>query len=115
MPFARIVVGWIAVVALFLLWREVEYRRGGGAEAAARAALSPLLVEAALLVLFAALWFGSLGSGGGWLLFPLLATLIELPGRLRQRAAGTPIRWGSTIAAVVRIALPGVLLGYILA
>lgn len=113
MPFARIVVGWIAVGLLFLAWREMEFRRADGA--GQRAALRPILIEAALLVLFAGLWFGSLGSGGGWLLFPLLGALIELPGRLRQQAAGVPIRWGSTISAILRIAIPGILLGFILA
>lgn len=115
MPFARIVVGWIAVVLLFLTWREVEFRRATtGAAAPPRAALRPILIEAALLVLFAGLWFGSLGSGGGWLLFPLLGALIELPGRLRQQAAGIPIRWGATLSAILRIAIPGILLGFIL-
>jgi uncharacterized membrane protein YfcA len=114
MPFARIVVGWIAVVVLFLAWREIEFRRAGDA-AAARAPLRPIVIEAVLLVLFAGLWFGSLGSGGGWLLFPLLGALIELPARLKAQAAGVPIHWGATIAAILRIAIPGILLGFILA
>lgn len=117
MPFARIVIGWLAVVLLFLAWREVEFRRAGdGPEVhPQRTPLKPLLIEAALLTLFAGLWFGSLGSGGGYILFPLLGTLIELPGRLRQQAAGVPVAWGATIAAILRIAIPGILLGFILA
>jgi uncharacterized membrane protein YfcA len=98
---------------VFLVWREVDFRRTG--EGVTRAALKPLLIEAALYVLLAALWFGSLGSGGGWLLFPLLALLIELPGRLRQQATGTPIAWGATISAVLRLTVPGLLLGFVLA
>lgn len=116
MPFARVVIGWLAVVLIFLAWREAEFRRAGPGEAAApRAPLAPLLIEATLFTLFAALWFGSLGSGGGYILFPLLGALIELPGRLRQRAAGIPLAWGATIAAILRIAIPGILLGFILA
>jgi uncharacterized membrane protein YfcA len=121
MPFARIIVGWLAVVLIFLAWREVEFRAAGGARGDApearpqRSALPPILIEAALLTLFAGLWFGSLGSGGGYLLFPLLGALIELPGRLRQRAAGVPVAWGATLAAILRVAIPGILLGFILA
>lgn len=115
MPFARIVIGWIAVVLIFLAWREVEFRRAGATETATRPSPQPLLIEAALLTLFAALWFGSLGSGGGYILFPLLGALIELPGRLRLRAAGTPINWSVTIGAILRIAISGILLGFILA
>lgn len=116
MPFARIVVGWIVVVLVFLAWREVEFRRSAGRDTdATRAPLRPILIEAVLLVLFAGLWFGSLGSGGGVILFPLLGMLIELPARLRQQAAGVPIQWGATISAILRIAIPGILLGFILA
>lgn len=113
MPFARIVVGWLVVVAVFLAWREIQFRSAGAGSS--RAALRPLLIEAALLVLFAALWFGSLGSGGGYILFPLLGALIELPPRLRLQSTDTPIRWGETLSAILRIALPGILLGFVLA
>jgi uncharacterized membrane protein YfcA len=113
MPFARVVAGWIAVVLCFLAWRELEFRRAGAG--ATRPSLRPILIEAALLTLFAALWFGSLGSGGGYILFPLLGALIELPDRLRQQAAGIPIQWSAAIAAILRIAIPGILLGFILA
>ncbi len=116
MPFARIVAGWLAVTLIFLGWREIAFRGSdAGQGPRVRAQLSPLLVEAALLTLFAALWFGSLGSGGGYILFPLLGALIELPGRLRQQAAGVPIAWGATLAAILRITIPGILLGFILA
>lgn len=116
MPFARVVIGWIAVVLIWLAWREAEFRRAGSREITAiRSPLQPLLIEAALFTLFAALWFGSLGSGGGYILFPLLGVLIELPGRLRQRAAGVPIAWSATVVAILRIAIPGILLGFILA
>ena len=113
MPFARIIAGWIVVVLVFLAWRELEFRRAGSG--GIRAALKPILVEATLYVLFTALWFGSLGSGGGWLLFPLVAALIEVPARLRQQSAGVPIAWSATIAAILRLTIPGLLLGFVLA
>jgi hypothetical protein len=49
---------WVAVELSLLKWR---------------------LVEAALLTLFASLWFDSLGSGGWWLLFLLVGALATLP------------------------------------
>ena len=49
---------WVAVESSLLKWR---------------------LVEAALLSLFASLWFDSLGSGGWWLLFLLVGALATLP------------------------------------
>lgn len=117
MPFARIVAGWIAVVAIYLAWREVEYRRKTRSQGAlSRSALYPLLVEAGLFVLFAALWFGSLGSGGGYILFPLLGLLIVLPEQLRRKASGLPVAWPAAIATILfRITLPGILLGFVLA
>lgn len=115
MPFVRIIVGWAVVVAVFLAWRELEFRKQGVALGQVRAPLRPILIEAGLFVLFAALWFGSLGSGGGWILFPLLGALIDLPGRLRQQAAGVPMAWGAAISAILRITVPGILLGFVLA
>ncbi len=59
------------------------------------------LVEAALLTLFASLWFDSLGGGGWWLLFALVGALATipswlpprpgLPGRARAAGAGADI------------------------
>jgi hypothetical protein len=44
------------------------------------------LVEAALVTLFASLWFDSLGSGGWWLLFALVGALATVPSWLSSRA-----------------------------
>jgi hypothetical protein len=61
--------------------------------AAARAAWLPATVEALVLTLLAALWFGSLGHGGWLLVFLLLGTLAGGGDRwLRHRLAGTPLR-----------------------
>ncbi len=114
MAFARIVVGWVVVVAIFLAGREIEVRREASpGTALVRPPVAPLLIEALLLTLLAGLWFGSLGSGGGYILFPLLGALIELPTRLRQRQGGT-FPWGATVGGILRIAIPGILLGFIL-
>ena len=43
-------------------------------------------IEALGLTLFAALWFGSLGHGGWWLLFAVIGLLVEGPIRWRHRA-----------------------------
>ncbi|HYK83583.1 MAG TPA: hypothetical protein VEU55_10615 [Gemmatimonadales bacterium] len=44
-----------------------------------RALLQWRLIEAAVLTLFASLWFDSLGSGGAWLLFLLVGVLVVVP------------------------------------
>jgi hypothetical protein len=116
MAFGRIVVAFLGVSALLLAWRELERRlRGtpGDAGPALRAALPPVLVEALLLTLFAALWFGSLGSGGAWLLFPLVGLLIEVPARLRSHPVGA-FPWKPVAGAVLRILLAGLLLGWVM-
>jgi hypothetical protein len=79
MALSRLVVGWIAVVAWLLLWdligSRIERGQGRGRLRQARV----LLVEALLLTLLGALWFGSLGAGGWWLVFGLVGALQEWP------------------------------------
>lgn len=116
MAFQRILLGAAMVACFFLVWREGERRVRRTPEWSwrpLRAALVPLLVEAALLTLFAGLWFGSLGSGGAVLLFLVLGGLMEIPGRLRaQPAGGLPA--GPVLAGIVRIVLAGVILRLLL-
>jgi len=50
------------------------------------------LVEAALLTLFASLWFDSLGSGGWWLLFALVGALATIPKWLPGPERSVPNR-----------------------
>jgi hypothetical protein len=54
-------------------------------------------VEAGLLTLLGALWFGSLGRGGWWLVFGLVGMLREWPGS--TSAAGALFRVARTLAA----------------
>jgi uncharacterized membrane protein YfcA len=117
MAFTRLVLGWAAVMAFLVLWREVERRLRGRQESAGaphRATLSALAVEAALLSLLAGLWFGSLGHGGATLVFLLVGALMVLPERLRTAAAGVPV-WKPAVGGVLRIVAAGALLNWVLA
>jgi len=116
MAFARVVAAWLAVTLLFLGWREVERRARGTPDrmmATLRGALPGLLIEAALLTLFAGLWFASLGHGSSVLLFLLAGALIEVPHRLR---ASTGLRqpWKPAIGGIGRIVVAGLVLGVVM-
>lgn len=116
MTFARVLLAWAAVTLLFALWREAERRIRAAPEsmrAALRAELPTLAVEAALLTLFAGLWFASLGSGGAVPLFVIVGALMEVPARLRNRAAGS-IPWKPMVGGVLRIVIAGLLLGVVM-
>lgn len=116
MTFARVLLGWAAVTLLFLVWRDVERRVRGAGEpmgAALRGALGPVAIEAALLTLFAGLWFSSLGSGGGVTLFVVVGALMEVPSRLRHRQEGIA-PWKPMVGGVIRIVIAGLLLGVVM-
>jgi hypothetical protein len=84
--FGRILLAWVVVGAWLGIWALGE-RRATGAGGPSAAELAPLAGEALLLALFAALWFGSLGSGSWWLLFLLLGALMAWPVRSLGGAA----------------------------
>jgi hypothetical protein len=79
----RLVVAWLAVaawtiavtlgVALLVATKPVD--QTGAPTVIPKSLLTWRLVEALVLTLWAALWFGSLGSGGWWLLFLLIGVL----------------------------------------
>lgn len=81
--------------------------------AALRVVLPGMLIETALLTLFAGLWFASLGHGNSVLLFLLVGALIEVPWRLRT-AAGLELPWKPVIGGIGRIVLAGLLLGVVM-
>lgn len=116
MAFFRIALGWAAVTLLFALWREGARRLNavpGPALPAFKADLPANATEALLLTLFAGLWFGSLGSGGAWLLFLVVGALMEIPARLRSHPVeGVP--WKAVGVAIVRIMAAGVLLSVVM-
>jgi hypothetical protein len=107
----RIVVGWGAVAAWLLLWLAAE-RRLARTRPQPRARARPagrgrdgwwVVGEALLLTLLAALWFGSLGAGMGWLVFLLIGGLMAWP-----------VRTVAGAARVVRVLAAGVLLSRLL-
>ena len=102
MAFGRILLGWVAVGAWLAIWAFGE-RRVTGAGRPSAAELTPLAGEALLLALFAGLWFGSLGSGGWWLVFLLLGGLMAWPVRSLAGAA-----------RIARVVVAGALLAWTL-
>lgn len=86
MAFGRILLAWVVVGAWLAIWAFGE-RRVTDAGRPSAAELAPLTGEALLLALFAALWFGSLGSGAWWLVFLLLGGLMAWPVRSLAGAA----------------------------
>lgn len=111
MAFARVVAAWAAILVVFTLWKVVEHRaqrREGPLRSALEQSARVLPVEAGVLALLAGLWFASLGSGGGWLVFLLVGLLVELPPCLRARAeTGSPIAWAALTGRVARMVLAG--------
>jgi hypothetical protein len=89
----RLLIAWLPVAALFVVTPPIGYRwGGGGGDVVAgngsfvwsfnRWEVGWRLVEAAVVTLFASLWFDSLGAGGWWLLFFLVGLLVAFPRRL---------------------------------
>jgi hypothetical protein len=95
----RLVLAWVPVAAWFLIATAAMARlemallhppgQLGGDIARSAPSLQSLLtwrlVEAAVLTLFASLWFDSLGSGGWALLFLLVGVLVAVPEWLVRR------------------------------
>ncbi len=116
MTFTRVLIAWAAVTLLFVIWREAERRiraTPGPMGPALRASLLALAVEAALLTLFAGLWFTSLGSGGAMLLFLIVGALMEIPSRLRSHPVGS-MPWKPVVGGVIRVVIAGLLLGVVM-
>lgn len=88
MTLGRLFLAWLPVAALFAVAPPLGYRWDSQPdqrfvpwvlntwESGWRAA------EAAVVTLFASLWFDSLGAGGWWLLFLLVGLLVAFPRRL---------------------------------
>jgi hypothetical protein len=89
----RLVLAWLVTAVWFLLASAGKVRlmtrlarpgeRPGTGGMPPPPGLAWRLVEAAVLTLFASLWFDSLGSGGWWLLFFLVGVLVAMPQWLR--------------------------------
>jgi len=84
----RLLLAWLPVAALFVVAPPIGERWDASAGTTyfvwsySRWEVSWRLVEAAVVVLFASLWFDALGAGGWWLLFFLVGLLVAFPRRL---------------------------------
>ena len=92
MTLSRLILAWLPVAALFAAAPPIGYRWGERADLPPdqrplvwsfnRWEIGWRLIEAAVVTLFASLWFDSLGAGGWWLLFLLVGLLVAFPRRL---------------------------------
>ena len=114
MSLFRLSLAAVAVAAWFAGWAWGEGRITGGVSAAIRYLRE--LAEAALLTAFAALWFGSLGHGGWWLLFAVLGCLVEGPVRARHQVDGAPgsMAWRACLLGTLRFVGAGLILSLLL-
>jgi hypothetical protein len=112
MALSRLALAWIAVTAWLLVW-ELLLSRFGTARGPGRLRRARVfLVEALLLTMFGALWFGSLGSGAWWLVFGLLGALREWPGPQRPVEETDPIAIGLSALRVLRTVVAGGILAW---
>lgn len=86
MQLTAVLAAWALVAVWFLGWESIAGRldERGNAGGWWRAPVQVYLAEALLVTLLGTLWFASLGSGGWWLVFPLLGVLMEWPGPVRH-------------------------------
>lgn len=115
MSLTGLVIAWVVVTGWYGAAEWAEVRLGWAGVPAPGLRPGSIAAETLLLTLFAALWFGSLGHGGWWLLFLILGVLTEGPVRLRHRRGitadgGRP--WLGTAAAIVRCVIAGGLLSW---
>lgn len=111
MTLTRFLLAWVVVAAWYALLDPFT----GPRARPLRTRIPLLAAETLLLTMFAALWFGSLGHGGWWLLFLVLGALIEGPVRLRHRSDAAPdgMRpWLKAALAVGRFVIAGGLLSW---
>lgn len=101
MTLTRLLVAATAVAAWFIGWGWTMMRTG---LAAGRGRPAVEAAEAVFLTMFASLWFASLGHGGWWVLFGVVALLVEGPVRLRHRAglAAGAEPWRPVVLGVIR-------------
>ena len=114
MALSRLVLAWLGVTGWLLLWELVVSRfvslRGNGKLRRVRV----FLVEALLLTMLGALWFGSLGAGAWWLVFGLVGALREWPGPPGRRPSEETGSIGVGLAAlrVLRTVVAGAILAW---
>lgn len=119
MTLGRLVLAWLAVAAwtmavtfgLTLLVAIKPVDQPGAPTVIPKPLLTWRLVEALVLTLWAALWFGSLGSGGWWLLFVLIGVVAIGP---RWLSAFDRSRLVELLADLARYVVAGAILAWIL-
>lgn len=86
MQLTAVLAGWGLVSAWFLGWELLAARLDprGNSGGWWRAPIRVYVAEALLVTLLGTLWFASIGSGGWYLVFPLLGVLMEWPGPVRH-------------------------------
>jgi hypothetical protein len=114
---SRIVLAWLAVTGWLTLWEAMARQAGrGGSGPWLRAPVWHYAGEALLLSLFGALWFGSLGAGGWWLVFALVGAIAQWPAPAERRARRRgPRELAGRALGVLRIVVAGGLLAWRLA
>jgi hypothetical protein len=105
-----LVLAWLAVAAWTTVALFVE--KTANAAALDTSLLKWRLVEALVLTLLAALWFGSLGSGGWWLLFLLFGVLAIGPRWLGASSQRRTLVW--LCADLARYVVAGAILASLL-
>ena len=125
MTLGRLLGAWLPVALLFALTPPIGYRWDGAlnqghfAWSFNRWEIGWRLAEAAVLTLFASLWFDSLGAGGWWLPFLLVGLLVAFPRRLVMWQHVQPARRRALLAHaaldVARYLAAGALLAWRLA
>lgn len=114
MTLTRLLLAWMPTALWFAIATRVTTLLGAvlakpagesgvGAGVVELAAIKWPMIEAALLTLFASLWFDSLGSGGWWLPFLLVGALAALP-MWRRAQADRPPRRAVVIGAGIDLA-----------
>jgi hypothetical protein len=114
MALSRLGLAWLAVAAWLLVW-ELLLSSFVTARSNARLRRARVfLVEALLLTMLGALWFGSLGTGAWWLVFGLVGALREWPGASGRRPAEEtdPIGIGLSALRVLRTIVAGGILAW---
>ena len=130
MSLGRLVLAWVPVAVWFLVATLLllpllvaALSRPPGQQAIwvpravprARALATWRLAEAAILTLFASLWFDSLGSGGWWLLFLLVGILVagaEWLGTFTRADVPLRVSLVGACADVARYLVAGALLAW---
>lgn len=98
MTLGRLLGAWLPVAVLFAVAPPIGYRwdvvvgSGWFVWTINRWEIGWRLAEAAVVTLFASLWFDSLGAGGWWMLFALVGLLVAFPRRLVMWQHVEPVR-----------------------